>query len=446
MLIEFSSAPHIGHMYSMVLADILKRWQSLATPPSSATEPLLATGTDEHGMKVQRAAAKAHMPPKQFCDINAEKFKELALACNMDNDFFIRTTDIEHREAVEQFWLQLKERGFIYESTHRGWYCVSDECFYQESEVERRYVPQTDKTIMASIETGNEVEWTEEKNYHFRMLALKDRLLEFYESNPNWIEPRSRMNEVVSWVKNNLEDLSISRPANRLDWGIRVPDDPSQTIYVWIDALINYITVCGFPNLPAEGGPWPADVQVIGKDIVRFHGVYWPALLLALDIPLPRRLLSHAHWTLGKKKMSKSVGNVVNPFYAIERWGVDTMRFYLMRDGGIVDDADYGNEYILLRYQKDLQRGMGNNLQRICKSKVWNVRQAVSQAKDLQSADIHHLKQAELIMNMRALIEATRQDFESHMDRLTPGHAARTAMNLIHEVWGPFLTQPNSQS
>ncbi|KAF3358337.1 hypothetical protein VdG1_05413 [Verticillium dahliae VDG1] len=222
---------------------------------------------------------------------------------------------------------------------------------------------------MASIATGSEVEWTEEKNYHFRMKAMRDRLLH--------------------WVRHNLEDLSISRPVTRLDWGIRVPDDPSQTIYVWVDALINYLTKAGFPAwAPGDEhrGGWPADVHVIGKDIVRFHGVYWPALLLAVGLPPPKQLLSHAHWTLGKKKMSKSVGNVVNPFQAIERWDLDTMRYVMLRDGGLENDADYENRFIFARYEKDLQWTLGNALSRITRSTKWHVADARPQPNILNLA------------------------------------------------------------
>ncbi|KAK4453225.1 putative methionine--tRNA ligase [Podospora aff. communis PSN243] len=370
-----NAAPHVGHMYSMVLADVLKRWQQLKGKPA-----ILCTGTDEHGMKVQKAAALEDMAPKEFCDANAAKFKALAQKANISYDRFIRTTDADHMQAVEHFWFLLREKGLIYERKHSGWYCVSDECFYPESQIEKRQDPFTGEVFMASMETGNKVEWSEEMNYHFRMTALKAKLLEFYAKNPDWIVPATRMNHVVDWVKNHLEDLSISRPRERLSWGIRVPDDSSQTIYVWVDALINYITQAGFPGWTPgremEGG-WPADVHVIGKDIMRFHCVYWPALLLALDLPLPKQILSHAHWTMDRRKMSKSVGNVVNPTFAMDRWGVDTMRFYMVHDGGISDDADYNNSMISQRYKKHLQGGIGNLTGRIAASKSWGLPEAV---------------------------------------------------------------------
>ncbi|KAM0278141.1 hypothetical protein ACHAQH_005339 [Verticillium albo-atrum] len=420
-------------MYTMILADSLKRWQTLR-----GRTAIYCTGTDEHGMKVQRAAAKQGIPSKAFCDSNAEKFRQLAAACGIDNDFFVRTTDPDHMDAVQHFWHLLREGGHIYESTHSGWYCVSDECFYAEDEVERAIVPQTGRTIMASIATGSEVEWTEEKNYHFRMKSMREKLLQFYEENPDWIVPRSRMNEVVSWVRNNLEDLSISRPVSRLDWGVRVPDDPSQTVYVWVDALINYITKAGFPAWPPgeeHKGGWPADVQVIGKDILRFHGVYWPALLLAVGLPLPKQLLSHAHWTLGKKKMSKSVGNVVNPFQAIERWDLDTMRYFMLRDGGIENDADYENRFIFARYEKDLQWTLGNALSRITRSTKWNMADAVKWAKAQETWSQGPVHARGSRLQLAALVDETPRIMATAMEtELNPSAAIRAAMNLLVEA------------
>ncbi|KAJ3960772.1 methionyl-tRNA synthetase [Colletotrichum tropicale] len=434
-----NASPHVGHMYSMLLADVLKRWQVLKGRPA-----ILCTGTDEHGSKVQQAAAKQGVAPKEFCDSTAEKFRDLAQVIGMDNDYFIRTTDPDHMEAVQHFWFLLKEKGFIYESKHEGWYCVSDECFYAANEVERTLVPSTGRTVMASIETGNEVEWVEEKNYHFRMTALKDRLLKFYEENPDWIVPRARQKEVIAWVQNNLEDLSISRPVQRLDWGIRVPDDPSQTIYVWVDALINYLTKAGFPTWQPgkehEGG-WPADVHVIGKDIVRFHGIYWPALLMALDLPLPKQLLSHAHWTLGKKKMSKSLGNVVNPFFAVDRWGLDTMRYFMMRDGGIEQDADYENSLVVARYQKDLQSTVGNLMNRVAKSKTWKLRDSVVWAEEnsaslLSSVVCSEENSTTLLSSerLKASINGMASDMSKSMDELNPNAAIRGVLDVLADA------------
>jgi len=369
-----NAAPHVGHMYTMILTDVLKRWQQLKGRPA-----ILLTGTDEHGIKIQRAAAKANVEPEEFCDKGAEVFRELAARIDISNDVFMRTTGKKHKQAVEYAWQMLEQGGYIYESKHEGWYSVSDETFYPQGQVQLIVDPPTGRKIMVSVETGKEVEWTSERNYHFRLSAFQERLLEFYERNPTFIVPESRMNEIVRQVRDGLEDLSVSRPVERLTWGVRVPTDPSQTMYVWLDALLNYASAVGYPFTPGSesAGGWPADVHVVGKDIIRFHCIYWPAFLMALDLPLPKQVLTTAHWTLGKQKMSKSVGNVVNPFFALERFGTDVMRWYLIHDGGITDDADYDNLHIVDKYKKGLQGGVGNLASRILKGKGWNLRHAV---------------------------------------------------------------------
>ncbi|KAF7194985.1 putative methionine--tRNA ligase, mitochondrial [Pseudocercospora fuligena] len=369
-----NAAPHVGHMYTMILADVLKRWQVL-----KGRRAVLLTGTDEHGLKIQRAAAKAGIDPQEFCDSGADVFKDLAEKMDMSNEIFIRTTDKKHKEGVEYAWQMLEERGWIYEGRHEGWYSVSDETFYPQNQVQLIVDPPTGRKIMASIETGKEVEWTSERNYMFNLGAFRGQLLEFYEKNPNYITPKSRMDEVVKQVKEGLEDLSISRPSERLQWGVQVPKDPSQTIYVWLDALLNYATAIGYPFTPGKEAAtgWPADVQVVGKDIVRFHCIYWPAFLMALDLPLHKQVLTHAHWTLGKQKMAKSTGNGVNPFFALERFGIDPLRWYLIHEGGIADDADYDNSFIIEKYKKGLQGGLGNLANRVMRGQGWDVQRAV---------------------------------------------------------------------
>lgn len=386
-------------------------------------------------MKIQRAAAQAKTPPKEFCDLTAETFKKLAKRAGLSNDHFVRTTDEDHKEAVQYFWFMLKEREYIYESKHEGWYCVSDETYYPESAIEKRLDPFTGKTFMASQETGKEVEWTSEANYHFRLSAFKEPLLDFYKKNPNFVVPVSRMNDVVRWVSEGLEDLSISRPVERLSWGIRVPDDESQTIYVWLDALINYITKAGYPWAPGQehAGGWPADVQVIGKDIVRFHCIYWPAFLLALDIEPPKQILTHAHWTLGRQKMAKSTGNVVNPFFAMDRFGTDVMRYYLAHDGGISDDSDYGNSFIVERYKKGLQGGLGNLVSRITRPKIWSVRKAV----EAYSAGTLRTN-GETTKQQIVRLEKLAEDVDRKMEQLNPGAALQAIMDVVYEVGMAF--------
>lgn len=401
-------------------------------------------------MKVQRAAAANEMPPKEWCDMQSQKFRELAEKANISNDFFIRTTDEDHKNAVRHFWYLLQQSGYVYEAKHEGWYCVSDETFYTENQLQRKQDPITGRVYPASVETGNEVEWMEEKTYHFRLTALKDRLLEFYKENPTWIVPDFRMKEVVHWVENNLEDLSISRPTSRLEWGIRVPDDERHTIYVWVDALVNYLTKAGFPNWTpgkeSEGG-WPADMQVIGKDILRFHGVYWPAMLLAVGIPPPKRMLSHGHWTLGGQKMSKSLGNVVNPFHAIDRWGVDTMRYFMLIDGGLDRDASYDNKVITQRYKKNLQGGIGNLSSRITRSKLWNVRATVhvscswaaaSHRDKIDVSDSVAMKRVRRSQMAKKKIELLNQRMTKFMEDGNPSKALKELQVYVTEVCDPF--------
>ena len=377
-------APHIGHLYTMVLADIFKRWQLL-----QGKTAYLCTGTDEHGMKIQRAAERAEVPPKEFCDENSAKFQSLAEAASIDHDFFIRTTDEDHKAAVGQFWLQMKhtvpEELGIYKGTHEGWYCVSDECFYPEELVQASIEPQTGKKIMISTETENQVEWVKEETWFFPLTKYKQRLLDFYDANPDWITPPSRLQEVRKWVENNLEDLSVTRPVSRLTWGIRDPEDHSQTIYVWVDALINYLTKAGYGSewhTPKEGtGIWPADMHIVGKDIIRFHAVYWPALLMSLNMPLPKKILCHPHWTMSGRKMSKSIGNVVDPVLAIERWGIDPLRYFFVRSGRsgtYAKDMEYSNQLLQAVYAKELQANIGNLYQRIArpKNRKWSTFEA----------------------------------------------------------------------
>ncbi|RKF59738.1 putative methionine--tRNA ligase, mitochondrial [Golovinomyces cichoracearum] len=422
-----NDAPHIGHLHSMVVADIIKRWQVL-----KGRQAFLCTGTDEHGMKVQHAAKVAKKNPQDYCDSMAETYKLLAERANISNDHFVRTTDPSHKDAVQHFWTVLRDKNLIYESKHEGWYCISDETFYPEGKIEKRLDPFTGRAYMASQETGKEVEWTSERNYHFKLSELREPLLKFYEENPEFVLPKERMDEVVSSVRSGLEDLSISRPADRSRWGIQVPCDESQVIYVWLDALINYISKAKYPWPPGQQSMagWPADVHVIGKDIVRFHCIYWPAFLLAAGIKPPKQILSHAHWTLGKKKMSKSTGNVVNPFFAIDRFGVDTIRYYLALEGGILNDSDYGNINIVTRYKRGLQGGLGNLLFRLSRPLVWNVRLCIKDHEKRRSSK-DSFSETE---NLRILLQQLPDTVSFHMDQLNVGKALYCIMKAVHQT------------
>ena len=422
-------APHVGHLYTIVLTDILKRWHALM-----GRKAILCTGTDEHGMKIERAAAKAGKDPKAFCDESYKPFEALAKEIQVDWDHFIRTSEPDHRFAVQHFWLLLRDRGWIYAKKHEGWYSVSDETFYPESAVQLALDPATGRKFMASKETGREVEWTSEDNYHFRMSALQKPLLDFYSKNPRFIVPETRMKDVIQEVSAGLPDLSISRPLERLSWGIPVPDDQTQTIYVWLDALINYLTKANYPfQIPGQedAAGWPADCHVIGKDIVRFHCIYWPAFLMALDLPLPKQILTHAHWTLGREKMSKSTGIVVNPFFAINRFGVDCMRYYLALEGGIKDDAMYDNSFIIDRYKKGLQGGLGNLTSRVIRGKGWDVRRAVQNCQ----GKLEQLDRAGPDAGpMCYRLEILPTEISRAMEKLHPGEALANIMKTIYQV------------
>ncbi|KAJ4141935.1 methionyl-tRNA synthetase [Fusarium falciforme] len=435
-----NAAPHIGHLYTMVLADVLKRWQQI-----NGKEALLCTGTDEHGMKIQQAAAKEGMPPKEFCDNNASKFKDLAEVANISYDFFIRTTDEDHKSVVEQFWLLLKTRApeglGLYKGQHEGWYCVSDECFYPEDLVQPSVVPQTGRKIMASIETGNEVEWVTEDTWFFPLSKYKEKLLKFYDENPDWIQPAHRMNEVRNWVEHHLEDLSITRPASRLSWGIKDPEDPSNTIYVWVDALINYITKAGFGSKwqvdSADKGIWPADVQVVGKDIIRFHAVYWPALLMAVGLPLPKKIVCHNHWTMSNRKMSKSLGNVVNPFFAVQRWNLDPLRYFLMRNGSFKGDMSYANDFIIVAYEKELQANIGNLFNRISRNKTgrWSTLEATEFAREGKFNDIAGLAaEGPDLLSLESTLETAPEKIRNEMDDINLSGALREVFELLRDT------------
>ncbi|OAA41634.1 methionyl-tRNA synthetase [Metarhizium rileyi] len=435
-----NAAPHIGHLYTMVLADVLKRWQQI-----KGKETFFLTGTDEHGMKIQRAAAKQGIPPKEFCDNNSNKFRELAVAGDISYDAFIRTTDLKHKEAVSEFWMQMKhtlpQNLGLYKGTHEGWYAVSDECFYPEDMVRPDIVPQTGKKIMVSDETGSEVEWIKEETWFFPLTRYRDALLKFYDDNPDWITPTHRMAEVRNWVEHHLEDLSITRPASRLGWGIPVPEDHDQTIYVWVDALINYISQAGYGSKWHSSsdsmGIWPADMQVIGKDILRFHAVYWPALLMALDLPPPKRLLCHNHWTMSNRKMSKSLGNVVNPFFAVQRWDIDPLRYFLMRNGSFIKDMSYSNQLIGTVYTKELQANIGNLFYRIARPKVtskWSTIEAVAAFRDGVFGELPEHTSQQLFASLDGHLEKITPAFSEKMEECNTGGAVREIFNLLRET------------
>ena len=346
--------PHIGHAYEAIATDAIARFERL-----DGKDVFFLTGTDEHGLKMKQTAAKEGLTPRELADRNSARFRAMAEALGLSNDDFIRTTEPRHYRASEEIWrrMQAAHNGDIFKKAYAGWYSVRDEAFYAESETTLgpdgvRVGPQ-----------GSPVEWTEEETYFFRLSAYQDKLLEHYDKHPDFILPPERRNEVVSFVKGGLEDLSISRTT--LDWGIPVPGAPPHVMYVWVDALTNYITAAGFPDETAPRWHyWPADVHVIGKDIVRFHAVYWPAFLMSAGIDLPERIFAHGFLYSRGEKMSKSVGNVVDPFDLVKAYGVDQVRYFFLREVAFGQDGSYTQEAIVNRINADLANDLGNLAQR----------------------------------------------------------------------------------
>jgi methionyl-tRNA synthetase len=347
-----NGAPHVGHAYEALATDALARFARL-----DGKDVYFLTGTDEHGIKMKQTAAREGLSPHQLADRNTPLFRKMVEALGCSNDDFIRTSEARHHRASQEIWRRMAENGDIYKDSYAGWYSVRDEAYYAESETEVRadnvrYGPQ-----------GTPVEWVEEESYFFRLSAYQERLLAHYEANPGFIGPEERRNEVVSFVKGGLKDLSVSRTT--FDWGIPVPGDSRHVMYVWVDALTNYMTGVGFPDDPAMFSRyWPADLHIIGKDIVRFHAVYWPAFLMSAGIALPKRVYAHGFLFNRGEKMSKSVGNVVDPFALIEAYGVDPVRFFFLREVPFGQDGNYSHEAIVQRINADLANDLGNLAQR----------------------------------------------------------------------------------
>ncbi|MBT8337307.1 MAG: methionine--tRNA ligase [Gemmatimonadetes bacterium] len=354
-----SGAPHIGHAYTTILADALARFSR-----QRGDDVLFLTGTDEHGQKIQEEAERRGMQPIELCDAMADRFRAAWEQLEIGFDRFIRTTEAEHRGVVEAFVQRLYDRGHIYEGSYAGWYCVHEERYWTQKDLgEGQTCP----------DCGRPVQEIEEKNWFFRMGAFQEALVAHIEAHPDWIRPEVRRNEVLGFLQQPLGDLSISRPRSRLHWGIPLPFDPDHVTYVWVDALINYLTASGAidPALGSEAPGfddpsaswWPADLHIIGKDILTTHAVYWPTLLMGAGLPLPRRILAHGWWVVGETKMSKSLGNVIDPLELRETFGTDAVRWYLLREMPTGSDASYTPERFLVRYD-ELAKVWGNLAQR----------------------------------------------------------------------------------
>lgn len=349
-----NDAPHIGHAYTTLACDVLARFKRL-----DGFDVKFLTGTDEHGQKVEKSAQTAGIDPQAFTDRVSQNFRDLADAMNFSHDDFIRTTEERHKVSCQEIWRRLIDAGEIYLGSYAGWYAVRDEAFYTESELT---TGPNGKKIAPS---GAEVEWVEEPSYFFRLSAWQDKLLEFYDANPGFILPQTRRNEVVSFVKGGLQDLSVSRTTFK--WGVPVPGDDAHIMYVWLDALTNYITAVGFPETSTGEYPkyWPADLHMVGKDILRFHTVYWPAFLMAAGLEPPKRVFAHGWWTNEGQKISKSLGNVIDPFKLIEQYGLDQVRYFLLREVPFGNDGDFSHAAMVNRMNGELANDYGNLAQRV---------------------------------------------------------------------------------
>ncbi|KAG6946301.1 hypothetical protein JG687_00016790, partial [Phytophthora cactorum] len=352
-----NAAPHIGHVHSAVLADALSRWHKV-----KGSDVLFTTGTDEHGLKVQEAAEKSGTTNyKAFCDDVSSRFNEIFQEANVDYSRFIRTSDKDHHDAVDAFWKTIHDNGHIYLGDHESWYCKSDESFLTEMQVEDKEDAHGN-VVKVSKESGHPVEMLREENYKFRLSAFQDRLLEWLDANPDVIVPNSRYNEVRAAVAGGLRDLSVSRLSEKIRWAIKVPDDDKHCVYVWLDALTNYLTSAGYPGNIDRA--WPAAYHIVGKDILKFHAIYWPAFLMAAGLPLPKKVVAHAHWTVGNVKMSKSLGNVVDPHKMLAKYGSDFVRFFLLREGVLTNDGDFNADTLEDRVNSELADTLGNLVSR----------------------------------------------------------------------------------
>lgn len=388
--------PHIGHCYTSVACDVLARFKRL-----DGYQVHFVTGTDEHGQKIHKAAEAAGMAPQDFTDVVAQRFVDMAQTFGISHDDFLRTSEPRHARAAQALWARLQERGAIYEGHYAGWYAVRDEAFYAESELEENAEGQK------VAPGGAAVEWVEEPSFFFRLSAWQEPLLEHYRQHPEFLGPDSRRNEVVRFVEGGLRDLSISRTS--FTWGIPVTGSEGHVMYVWLDALTNYLTSLGYPDEDTQAFQafWPADIHVVGKDIVRFHAVYWPALLMAAGLEVPRRIYAHGWWTHEGQKISKSLGNIIDGSDLVARYGLDPVRYFLLRAIPFGQDGDFSHTAMVQRLNTDLANDWGNLMQRVLSLLAKNCDGQIPAPGALDSQD------AELLAQARGVLE----DMRAHIDR-----------------------------
>ena len=372
-----SAKPHMGHAYSSIIADFFARFKRI-----DGYDVHFLTGTDEHGLKIQRAAENKNIEPLIFCDQISKTFRDLSKALNLSNTDFIRTTEERHKKTVQHLWSELEKNDDIYLSKYSGWYSVSDEAYYNEDEIINK------DGIKIAETSGSLVEWIEEESYFFRLSKWQDKLLDYYENNTDFISPKSRKNEVVNFVKSGLKDLSISRKA--FSWGIKVPNNPEHVIYVWLDALTNYISALNYPdtNDILFKKFWPASVHLIGKDILRFHAVYWPAFLMAAKIPLPEKVYGHGWILSGDEKMSKSKGNILDPIDIINTYGLDPLRYYLIKEVSFGNDGNISQDKLEDCINSDLANNYGNLCQRVTAFAEKNCSSKIPEIKSFNNDDL----------------------------------------------------------
>ena len=390
-----SGKPHMGHAYSSIVSDVIARFKRL-----DGYNVEFLTGTDEHGLKIQRAAEEKGLDPKKFCDELSKTFRDLSKTLNLSNTDFIRTTEDRHIKSVQNLWEILEKKNQIYLSKYSGWYSVSDEAFYSDNEIKE------ENGINISNISGSKVEWVEEESYFFKLSEWENKLLKFYEENPKFILPDTRRNEVLSFVKGGLKDLSVSRKS--FSWGIKVPSNNDHVIYVWLDALTNYISALNYPDTKDNKykNYWPANLHMIGKDILRFHAVYWPAFLLAADLPPPKRVYGHGWILSGDEKMSKSKGNILDPLEIVDKYGLDSLRFYLLKEVSFGNDGSITQEKLESCINSDLANNYGNLCQRVVSFNEKNCNLLVPDNINFEKEDLKLLnKVSDNINTLRSYID-----------------------------------------
>lgn len=425
-----NGVPHIGHAYEAIATDAIARFERL-----DGKDVFFLTGTDEHGLKMAQTAAKEGMPPRALADRNAARFVEMARVLGLSNDDFIRTTEARHYEACAELWRRMEKAGDIFKKKYGGWYSVRQEAYFKEAETEVRDGQRIE------TQNGSDVEWREEETYFFKLSAYQDKLLAHYEANPEFILPLERRNEIVSFVNSGLEDLSISRTT--LDWGIPVPDAPGHVMYVWVDALNNYVTATGLLNTGEQPRAryWPADVHVIGKDIVRFHAVYWPAFLMSAGLPLPKRVFGHGFVLNKGEKMSKSVGNVVDPFDLVKAYGCDQVRYFFLREVMWGQDGNYSPEAIANRINADLANNLGNLAQRSLSMIYKNCEGKIPQPGAFTAEDQAILAATDALYGV-ARAEMDKQAITKYLDAVWSVISDANGYFAAQEPWAKKKTDP----